>query len=152
MVGRRYSARVTIAPIDAGPVSGGISPVTVPATAVGAIVTVTPTALAVAPVGFVMSDGTAHAGSKESVVSNEVPGDAADHRSFYAPGFRWAGRYTDNSQHRGCRNKHRFHKPSPFGSRMDRANAKVDPPPPRNGVVRGYCITARQRGTFRPQA
>ena len=73
MVGRRYSARVTIAPIDAGPESGGISPVTVPATAVGAIVTVTPTALAVAPVGFVMSDGTAHAGSKESVVSNEVP-------------------------------------------------------------------------------
>jgi DNA end-binding protein Ku len=95
-----------------------------------------------------MSDGTAHAGSKESVVSNEVPGDAADHRSFYAPGFRWAGRYTDNSQHRGCRNKHRFHKPSPFGSRMDRANAKVDPPLPRNGVVRGYWITARQVEVF----
>jgi hypothetical protein len=34
---------------------------------------------------------------------------------------------------------------------MDRANAKVDPPLPRNGVVRGYWITARQRRTFRRQ-
>ena len=51
----------------------------------------TPSPLAVAPIGFVMSDCTAHAGSKETVMSNEVPGDAADHRSLYAPGFRWAG-------------------------------------------------------------
>ncbi len=59
------------------------------AAGVGAIGT--PSPRAVAPIGFVMSDCTAHAGSKETVMSNEVPGDAADHRSLYAPGFRWTG-------------------------------------------------------------
>ena len=44
-----------------------------------------PALLLVAPIGFVMTDGTACAGPEETV-SNEMPGEAADHRSFYATG------------------------------------------------------------------
>jgi hypothetical protein len=44
-----------------------------------------PASLLVAPIGFMMTDGTACTCAKETV-SNEMPGDAADHRAFYAPG------------------------------------------------------------------
>src|SRR3981189_1353634 len=58
-----------------------------------------------------MSDGTAHACPKEAVVPDEMPGDAADHRSFYAScRLGWAGRQTDNGKHRCCRNEHRLHE------------------------------------------
>ena len=58
-----------------------------------------------------MSDGTAYACPKEAMVSGEVPGDAADHRSFYASRrLGWAGRQTDNGKHGGCRNEHRLHE------------------------------------------
>ena len=40
----------------------------------------------VAPIGLMMTDGTACTCPKEAVVSNEVPGDSADYRSFYATG------------------------------------------------------------------
>src|ERR1700724_1807642 len=70
--------------------------------------------ISLAPIGFMMSDGTAHACPKEAVMPDEVPGDAADHRSFYASRrLGWAGRQTDNGKHRGCRNEHRLHGPSP---------------------------------------
>jgi hypothetical protein len=46
--------------------------------------TIGPAPLLVAPIGFMMTDGTACTCAKETV-SNEMPGDAADHRSFYAP-------------------------------------------------------------------
>jgi hypothetical protein len=49
-----------------------------------------PIPLGGAPIGLVMTDGTARTCPKETV-SNEMPGDAADHRSFYATGRRgWA--------------------------------------------------------------
>jgi hypothetical protein len=58
-----------------------------------------------------MSDGTPHACPKEAVVPDEMSGDAADHRSFYAARrLGWAGRKTDNGKHRGCRNEHRLHE------------------------------------------
>jgi hypothetical protein len=41
--------------------------------------------LLVAPIGFMMTDGTACTCPKETV-SGKMPGDAADHRSFYATG------------------------------------------------------------------
>ena len=45
--------------------------------------------LLVAPIGFMMTDGTACTCPKKTV-SNEMPCDAADHRSFYATGgLRW---------------------------------------------------------------
>jgi hypothetical protein len=69
------------------------------------------TGISLAPIGFMMSDGTAHARPKEAVVPNEMPGDAADHRSFYASRrLGWAGRQTDNGKHRGCRNEDRLHE------------------------------------------
>jgi hypothetical protein len=42
--------------------------------------------LLVVPVGFMMTDGTACTCPKEAMVPDEMPGDAADHRSFYAAG------------------------------------------------------------------
>jgi hypothetical protein len=67
--------------------------------------------ISLAPISFMMSDGTAHACPKEAVVPNEMPGDAADHRSFYASRrLGWTGRQTDNGKHRGCRNEHRLHE------------------------------------------
>jgi hypothetical protein len=42
--------------------------------------------LLVVPVGFMMTDGTACTCPKEAMVPHEMPGDAADHRSFYAAG------------------------------------------------------------------
>ena len=88
---RRFSPPITVAPLDAGPGTRGISPVTIPAVAVGAVGTVAPSPLAVTPIGFVMSDSAAYTCPKETM-SNEVPGEAADHRSFDASGrLRWAG-------------------------------------------------------------
>jgi hypothetical protein len=88
---RRFSPPITVVPLDAGPGTRGISPVSVPAVAVGAVGTVAPSPLAVTPIGFMMSDGAAYTCPKETM-SNEVPGDAADHRSFDASGrLRWAG-------------------------------------------------------------
>jgi hypothetical protein len=67
--------------------------------------------ISLAPIGFMMSDGTAHACPKEAVVPDEMPGDAADHRSFYASRrLGWAGRQTDNGKHRGCRNEDQLHE------------------------------------------
>jgi hypothetical protein len=68
-----------------------------------------PAPLLVAPIGFMMTDGTACTCPKETV-SNEMPGDAADHRSFYATGcLRRAWQQTDKSQHGACGNEHRLH-------------------------------------------
>jgi hypothetical protein len=46
----------------------------------------TPIPLAGAPIGFMMPDRAAYACPKEAVVSDEMSGDAADHRSFDASG------------------------------------------------------------------
>ena len=52
--------------------------------------------ISLAPIGLMMSDGTAHACPNEAVVPDEMTGDAADHRSFYASRrLGWAGRQTD---------------------------------------------------------
>src|ERR1700730_8899853 len=82
-----YSAPVTGTPLHARPISGGISPVVIPAAIGPALLpaAIGPAPLLVAPIGFKMTDGTACTCAKETV-SNEMPGDAADHRAFYAPG------------------------------------------------------------------
>jgi hypothetical protein len=73
-------------------------------------ISLAPIPLTAAPISFMMSDGTAHACPKQTVVPDEMPGDTADHRSFYASRcLGWAGRKTDNGKHRGCRNEHRLH-------------------------------------------
>jgi hypothetical protein len=43
---------------------------------------VPPSALAVSPIRLVMPDGTAYARAKQTMVSDEMPGDTADHRSL----------------------------------------------------------------------
>jgi hypothetical protein len=43
------------------------------------------TGISLAPIGFMMTDGTACA-CAEKAVPDEMPGNAADHRSFYAAG------------------------------------------------------------------
>src|SRR3984893_13170503 len=99
----RYSARITV----------------VLARSIGGTLAAMPSAagISLAPIGFMMSDGTSRACPKETV-SNEVPSDAADHRSFYATGrLGRAGRQTDSGQHRGCRNEHRLHNHLLLGSR-----------------------------------
>jgi hypothetical protein len=70
-----------------------------------------PIPLAAAPVGFVTTDQASRPRAQEAVVPDDMSGNAADHSTLGAtrrPG--WAGRQTDNSQHRGCRNKHRLHQ------------------------------------------
>ena len=42
--------------------------------------------LLVAPIGFMMTDGTAYTCPDEAMVPDEVPGNATDHRPFYAAG------------------------------------------------------------------
>ena len=71
--------------------------------------TIGPAPILVAPIGFMMTDGTAGTCTKETM-PKEMTGNTANYRSLYASGrIRRAGRQTDNSQHRGCRNEHRLH-------------------------------------------
>ena len=89
LFGRYCSTRVTVAPVHAGSIARGISPVIVPA-AVRAIVSVIPSPVAsiipspVATIGFMVSDGAADTGSEETMMSEDMPCDAADYRSLHA--------------------------------------------------------------------
>ena len=42
--------------------------------------------MSLAAIGFMMTDGTACTCPEEAVVPGEMPGNAADYRSFYATG------------------------------------------------------------------
>jgi hypothetical protein len=89
-------------PLGARSISGGIPPVIIPA-AIGRA------PLLVVPICFMMTDGTSRTGPKETM-SNHMPCDTADHRSFCATGrLRRARRQTNNRQHGSCCNEYRLH-------------------------------------------
>jgi hypothetical protein len=95
-IAAHYSARVTVilsrsiaGALAAIPSAAGISvariTVILSRSIAGALAAIPSAAgISLAPIGFMMSDSTAHACPEETVVPDEMSGDAADHRSFYA--------------------------------------------------------------------